>query len=257
MRIDEGRPVDNETPAVKKGRVVEQPPAAEAVQAYGTQPVKDKQQEQRHARHRGGGSRNLNDVADLQGIDIDEVDDPLRQVIIQLLDDLGHLQESLTEARQRIAYLEDRTDHDPTTGCLTRRAFQAALEQVLGLDEQNGIHSTLVLMAVPDWGKLRRRDGLATAEAFAIQVSEALDRHARTGDLVARLDDGVFALVFVASGQDEAQTLISALRQDVASVAVDGRSATIIDCLRPLSGGGAQETLAQADRALVDKWKNA
>lgn len=260
MRIDEGRPVDNETRAVTKKRDVEELAPAKAVRAYGAQSAQEREGYQ--AGHPGGGrGRNEHghdlddgDETDLHGIDMDEVPEKLRPVIIRLVDEIGHLRERQSETQHRIDYLEDRKDHDPSTGCMTRQALQGALEQVLSLDKQNGMHSSLALIGLPDWVELRRSAGLDAAEAYATEASETCVRHLRTGDRLARIDDTTLALVFVASARDEAIALLDAIRGDLEKLTVGDRHSTVVDCLTELSETSAQNNLAQADKALVLQW---
>lgn len=259
MRIDEGRPVDNETPAVKKKRGVEELTPIKAVQAYGGQAVQEAEKKRQggHGQRRGGysGHPEGSDETDLHGIDIDAMPAEARPVLIKLLDEIGHMSEQLHEAQQRIDYLEDRGGHDPNTGCLTRRAFLGALEQVLALDKENGIHSSLALVALPDWYRLRWEAGLDAAESQITRISEICERYMRTGDRLARIDDGVFAMVFVAAARAEADARLVALREDLAAETVEGKGLSVVDCLIELTDGHAQDILLRADQALVARWK--
>lgn len=233
---------------------------AEAVQAYGAQPIQTgagvRHEYPRRPSENGADPHagSEDDETDLQGIDMDDVPAGLRPAFIHLVDEIGHLREHLDEARHQIDYLKDRTDHDPVTGCLTRRAFQGTLEQVLTLDKENDIHSSLGLIALPDWGELRRTTGLEAAEAYAIEACDICERHMRTGDRIARIDDNTFALLMVASGRDEATLLLGDIQQELRNMTVAGGMARIIVTQMELSEGGAQENLARADRALIAQW---
>lgn len=106
---------------------------------------------------------------------------------------------------------------DPATGLVTGSQFEAAIERY-DADE-----ATLVVVAVDDHDGLTERYDSATLDRVALEIADRMVIECRKGDLVARLDDGNFAVLLSdasrSTGLQVAKRLLVAIARPLA---IDG-----------------------------------
>ena len=162
--------------------------------------------------------------------------------------------EDVTERRRAEAELRRLADHDPLTGLLNRRAFDAAFAQAVARyrPERTG---AVLLVDVDDFKLVNDTVGHACGDRLLVSLAGILTRMTRPGDLVGRFGgDEFIVLVDDASGErvsEIARRLIEAV--DRLRFEDGGRSlecrVTIGACI--LDGSVPAETAyARADGAL-------
>lgn len=262
MKIDDGYPPDNKVPAIRRPGI-SQLEELHRARAYATgerQPDLTGWQQQKKRKGRHPLPRTVDDIADTHGLTDGDVTPSVRGVLENLIATIGDLRDELDQAQRRIDYLVEQRDHDPDSGCLTQRAFQAALEHVLVLDQQNNVCSALGLIAIPQWMGARVARGHEEAEAIAAHTGRLLQAAAGSGDLVGHLGDAVFGVLLVAMSGKEAQAhleeMVAHLESDPFVWRNDRLDLETIPVVHDLAGGGdARQQLAGADDLLCQGWR--
>lgn len=168
------------------------------------------------------------------------------------------LQRELEEARQSLAAL---ALSDPLTGLANRRRFDEALAQELGRARRAQEPISLVLLRLEDWAGCAAKLGPQQAEAALQQIGRLLTGTLRRpGDLAARLDEALFAVLLPTTDRIGAQRVAERVREAVAEawrqLSYAGLAARIgAGSVLPLLDGGspADGLLALAERALQEE----
>ncbi len=84
---------------------------------------------------------------------------------------------------------------DPLTGLPPRAVFDRECERVLAARAGDGRHTGLVVVRVVDAGRVAAVRGRAALDATFAAIAEALSRHTRGGDFIARYADDEFVVL--------------------------------------------------------------
>ena len=192
--------------------------------AAGTPPVHDRgdppADADQEARRRSAGEgrerrrRLPRDIAELHGLDEAALEPTVREVVADLIGEIGHLNEDLRLAEKRIAYLEGERRHDTLGPWLGRAAFFGQLEKLKGLDQSEQVSSAVVLFRIAGFHALRRAHGWQAADTVVVRLGEDLMR--RSDAPVGHLADDQFGLLLPGHSLEDAERF--AASEDLAQV---------------------------------------
>lgn len=168
---------------------------------------------------------------------------------------------ALDEARH-LAQLHELARTDPVTGLLNHRAMQDRLHAELSRVErqwQRGRPAAvaLALFDLDHFKQVNDQHGHPTGDAVLAAVAAAMDRAARSGDVVCRYGGEEFAMILVDTSADEARRACERFRQVLADVRVaapDGSAVTVTASfgVAAATGPGVERAhlVEQADAAM-------
>lgn len=155
------------------------------------------------------------DVADIHGLDSDDMSPEIADVMDTMMAEITRLRAQLDVALNRISFLEGHEDHDPVAGCLTAPAFVRNVAKVLLLDQKGGTTSSLAMMTIKDWEAIHHGMNRKADETVISHLGRVLREEVRTGDVVGHTADDEFAIIFVASDVEEANDLATGIRTNL------------------------------------------
>ena len=173
-----------------------------------------------------------------------------------------HVLAQIQDIAERRTY-EDRlrhmADHDPVTGLLNRRGFEAALESHLAHCRRYGATGALLMLDLDGFKSVNDTLGHAAGDELIITTAHALTDRLRETDTVARLGGDEFAVLLPTQTEAEAKAVAEALlatirkRATLMSHAHLGRvTASIGVATFSDATPTADEMLVNADRAMYD-----
>lgn len=188
------------------------------------------------------------DVARILGLDGRHLTDDILAAVTPLLGELDRLREHADRAEHRAAWMERQSDSHPVVPCLTRRAFLRELDAYLAGDG-DGI---VALVSVGGMEALRRREGLAAADAGLYHAATAMIGALRASDLIACLGGADFALLLVGAAADTVHAEVAEIagRIQDQSLVWEGREQVLMPAwgIAVIDGtAGAQELIDSAD----------
>jgi diguanylate cyclase (GGDEF)-like protein len=139
----------------------------------------------------------------------------------------SHEQDVARERASLVRALEHSASHDRLTMLLNREAFSALLDTSLGA-RPDGPHTpppvTVMFLDISRFADLNVSLGPALSDELLVKVAQRISAALRPGDLLARIDGDVFAVlletVAASSALDVAQRLLRTIQ---ASYDIDGR----------------------------------
>lgn len=143
------------------------------------------------------------DIAELHGLDDDALDPIVRNVLADLIQEMGHLHEDLRIAEKRIGFLDGAARHDTLGPWLGRSAFFGKFERLKALDRKENLSSAVVLFRIVGFHTLRRASGWDSADSVVVRLGSELMRHFETP--VGHVADDQFAVLLPASTVEEAK----------------------------------------------------
>jgi diguanylate cyclase (GGDEF)-like protein len=149
------------------------------------------------------------------------------------------------------AKLQYKTEHDPLTGVMNRRVFEAMRSQLKDMDETIG----LVLIDVDDFKGINDSYGHEVGDRVLIRIAELLRKSFRREDVVLRLGGDEFAIIMM-GGAAEARSVVHRKIGQINEILQRGEGGlppTSISVGVAFSPSGFTEHLyAAADHALYD-----
>lgn len=125
----------------------------------------------------------------------------------------------ITERKQFEQDLEHLANHDPLTGLLNRRGFEAELDRHAALVARYGPTGALLLLDLDHFKQINDTLGHNAGDQLIASLAEVLRRTVRDTDVVARLGGDEFAIVLPQDGQEEAELvadkILRAVRHEV------------------------------------------
>ena len=173
----------------------------------------------------------------------------------------------VTDRRKQAPELEHLATHDPLTGLLNRRAFEAELDQHAAESARYGAAGALLVLDIDHFKYVNDSHGHSVGDALIARVAAALRGRVRSSDVLARLGGDEFAVLLPRADEAEARTVGEALRQAVrtanvaAGTAADSESLSMswahrvttslgVALFESFRGHGAADVLAAADLAM-------
>jgi diguanylate cyclase (GGDEF)-like protein len=153
----------------------------------------------------------LADIASIHGLDPSELTAPVGRVLGEMTQELSTLNEALQAAARRIDRLEHESEHDSLTGLMDRGGLMHEIAHVRSLDLREQGESTLALIDLVEAPEIRRRHGRPAMESLLRTVAERLADTCESGELLAHLGEGEFALILPGRPPDDARARLGAV----------------------------------------------
>jgi len=126
---------------------------------------------------------------------------------------------------RRVAYILLNA-YDPTTGLLTRPAFEKRAQGLLGQPGQAGTHS-VIYIDIDRLHVLNENLGMHVGDEVILRVSEVIRRHLTPRMLAARISGDRFAVFATDMPLDDAQTVAENLREGLEQLGFVSGSQTV------------------------------
>jgi len=121
----------------------------------------------------------------------------------------------VTEVRALSRELSYQATHDALTGLFNRREFEHQLTRVLDRARTTNKESALCYLDLDLFKVVNDTCGHAAGDELLKQLSNALSRNTRRGDVLARLGGDEFAILLINCSLDAAQKVAEQIRQTV------------------------------------------
>ena len=164
-----------------------------------------------------------------------------------------HLQDISERHRleQHLAYL---AEHDPLTGLLNRRRFEASLEEHSRVLQRYGGRGAVLVLDLDRFKEVNDCFGHQAGDEVLKGVAAMLRQRVRSSDTIARLGGDEFALFLPQASEEDAKALaadlVSALGRTYASASAPAIPVTVSVGVAALSGAGEGHALVAADLAM-------
>ncbi|MEQ9735799.1 MAG: EAL domain-containing protein [Algiphilus sp.] len=164
--------------------------------------------------------------------------------------------QDISDAKRAAEGWAFQASHDPMTGLLNRRAFEAALTELCArvgdTRRDMPVQHTLIYFDLDHFKVVNDTCGHQAGDKLLIEMGRLLRTRLRSGDRLARIGGDEFAVLLPECGLDDAQRIAQSLLEAAAdySFVADGRRfrVTLSLGVAPVTGS-ATETLARADTA--------
>jgi diguanylate cyclase (GGDEF)-like protein/PAS domain S-box-containing protein len=146
----------------------------------------------------------------------------------------------ITDRKRFEHQLEELVDHDPLTGLLNRRGFDAQLERQVAHVAKHGPVGALLVVDLDNFKQVNDTLGHQAGDELIVSVADRLRATVRYNDVVARWGGDEFAVLLPRATAQEAQTVADKIVR-----AVRAHAAVFF-------GGGAGHTTASVGVAFFD-----
>lgn len=183
--------------------------------------------------------------------------------VTMIRDDAGqpvHALAQVLDISERRSYeqrLRHLADHDPLTGLMNRRGFEAALDGHLARCRRYGATGALLVLDLDGFKAVNDARGHAAGDEVLVGCAHALRGRLRDTDVISRLGGDEFAILLPAEGPEEAravaQALIDTVRAHAALLDASGAAAVTASIgIAPFRDDGlsAREMLIKTDLAM-------
>jgi diguanylate cyclase (GGDEF)-like protein/PAS domain S-box-containing protein len=164
----------------------------------------------------------------------------------------------LTERKRVEGQLQHLADHDPLTGLLNRRRFEAELEREVDRVSRYGGDAAVLIVDLDEFKAVNDTYGHAAGDELLVSIAGSLRTTLRSSDLLARLGGDEFGVVLPSTSLAEATALGERIRTAIAMGAVDAPGGGVTVCVgaSALSGRGRQvspdDLVIEADVAMYE-----
>jgi diguanylate cyclase (GGDEF)-like protein/PAS domain S-box-containing protein len=164
----------------------------------------------------------------------------------------------LTERKRVEGQLQHLADHDPLTGLLNRRRFEAELEREVDRVSRYGGDAAVLIVDLDEFKAVNDTHGHAAGDELLVSIAESLRTTLRSSDLLARLGGDEFGVVLPSTSLAEATALGERIRAAIAMRAggAPGGGVTVCVGASALSGRGRQvspdDLVIEADVAMYE-----
>lgn len=166
----------------------------------------------------------------------------------------------ITEHKQLERDLQHLADHDPLTGLLNRRRFEAELDRHVAHIARYGRDGATLVLDVDHFKQVNDALGHGLGDELIIDIAGILQSQLRKSDQVARLGGDEFAVLLPTANREQAARVASKLVEAVRSEAVvlpgkGGRRVTIsvgVMMFDECDGLTAADVIVDADLAMYE-----
>lgn len=163
--------------------------------------------------------------------------------------------QALVKASKMHALAKHQATHDPLTGLANRAMFTEFLAHQLSLCQRNQQRMAVLYLDLDNFKFINDTYGHGAGDDLLREAAGRLRSELRKSDMAARLGGDEFAVVLVASGEDDAASVVEKLAHRLAvPYMIDGRellaAASIGVAVYPQSASTADGLIAVADDAM-------
>ena len=128
--------------------------------------------------------------------------------------------QDITERKQYESRLQFMADHDPLTGLMNRRKFEAELDRHVEHVKRYGSQGALLMLDIDNFKAVNDTLGHNAGDELIISIAGVLSQRVRASDVLARLGGDEFAVLLPRAEEEEAaqvaDALVSAVRENAA-----------------------------------------
>lgn len=167
------------------------------------------------------------------------------------------LEAQQAELEARNVELARLASHDPLTGLVNRRRFEALAEQELAAARREGWPIALVQLDIDDFKGVNDRFGHPVGDALLCELADLLSGRFRDSDVLARWGGEEFLALLPRTSLEGAGAIAEQLRRVVAAArfaGLEGVQVTVSVGVAPVDVGRSDaivEAYREADRALL------
>lgn len=154
------------------------------------------------------GENNNSDTFDFSNVEIREIADSIEIIVKDIAN---------REERRKAA--EYMSFHDSLTGVYNRRFFEEELER---LDKKYNYPLCIMCCDVNCLKKINDIFGHDAGDALIISVTEAIGKHCRIGDTLARIGGDEFSVIMPRISSDKARRIISDMKLELSKGSICG-----------------------------------
>ena len=125
----------------------------------------------------------------------------------------------VTERKRLDVELQHLADHDPLTGLLNRRSFEAELDRHVASVGRYGPAGALFVLDLDRFKRVNDTLGHSVGDEMIVALADVLARRLRTTDVVARLGGDEFAVILPRATAREAEqvarSILDAVREEI------------------------------------------
>ncbi|MBL6690215.1 MAG: GGDEF domain-containing protein [Pseudomonadales bacterium] len=164
----------------------------------------------------------------------------------------------LSSVTEELAGLKERfssvTTLDELTGCYNESHFKDVLIQHRAMSERGSYHFTVAILQVDQFAEIVDKHGLGSGNETLQLFSRIVKAALREVDVIARLDNDIFALLLSGASEEDAVMIINRISQLISQIKIKDDE----DILVTASGGittfhgieDVDELIANATKAL-------
>ena len=112
-----------------------------------------------------------------------------------LIAEVQRMREELSQAQQRVSYLEKLADEDTLVPIANRRAFVRELGRMVAFAERYGTQSSVIYFDINGFKRVNDEFGHAAGDAALQHIGHILTAHVRESDVVGRLGGDEFGVI--------------------------------------------------------------
>ena len=169
---------------------------------------------------------------------------------------LGSAALAMVHVRDTVRDLERASEHDPMTGLLNRRGFDAAASDVVERKARSFRPVSVVVTDIDHFKSVNDTHGHDAGDRVICALASLLEATARKGDLVARMGGEEFVVVMVDAAPEMARLYAEAVRTALGEMehrALGGERVTAsFGVAELMPGTNLSEAIASADVALYE-----
>jgi len=198
------------------------------------------------------------DVATIAGLTAADLTPKVRQALDLLMTEVQWMREELSQARNRINYLEKLADEDTLVPVANRRAFVREMSRMVAYAERYGAGSSVLYFDINGFKEINDRHGHAAGDAALRQIAELLADNVRESDIVGRLGGDEFDVILAQAGPEIAAEKAASLSALIAATPLDweGTAVSLSVSYGVYSFTGTEdagEALQRADQAMYEQ----